>query len=716
MTVSTILHYDLVEKIGEGGMGVVWRAHDQKLGRDVAVKVLREQFMGDRDRRTRFKREAKAIAALNHPNIVTIHAVEEVEELCLIIMEFVQGEALIKHIPGPGLALNHFLELAIPLADALSSAHECGIIHCDLKPSNILLSKSGVPKILDFGLARVRAQETALDLLQSSDTTITSVAQLAGTVSYMSPEQLRCEPLDHRSDIFSLGIVLYEMATGQRPFQGKTAADVVASILKDTPVAVDELRPDFPHWLELIIRQCLEKNTRQRMQSALDLRNELEQLKSEKMSLKKELISSIAVLPFTDMSREKDQAYFCEGMAEEIINALSRIRDLHVVSRTSAFQFREGIVDSQEIGRRLRVGSLLEGSVRKSGNRLRIGVQLTNVADGYQLWAGRYDRDMSDVFAVQDEIARNIVQALQVALTPREGATLRKIPTRDVQAYDYYLRGRKFYYQYGKRDIEFALQLFSRAIELDPAYALAYAGLADCWSYLYLYAERSESARLQADLASRKAVELDPESAQAHASWALSLSLNGRDEEAEWAFETAVSIDPHLFEAYYFHARQCFAGGQFEKAARLFEEASRVRPEDFQSPLLVAQIYDELKRETDAREARQRGVAIAEQHLKLNPDDARAVYMTANGLAALGERERGREWAQRALAMSPEDGMLLYNVGCIYSLLGDVEEAIDCLEKSAKFGLTQKGWFEHDSNLDPLRNHPRFKSLLQGLM
>jgi adenylate cyclase len=428
-----------------------------------------------------------------------------------------------------------------------------------------------------------------------------------------------------------------------------------------------------------------------------------------------ESAASIAVLPFTDMSREKDQEYFCEGMAEEIINALSRLKGLRVASRTSAFQFRKTAADSREIGRRLRVGTLLEGSVRRAENRLRIAVQLTDAESGYQLWSGCYEREMRDIFAVQDEIAQNIVQTLRLTLTAEERGALQKAPTTDVQAYDYYLRGRKFYYLFSRRDVEFAIQLFSQAVELDPAYVLAHAGLADCWSYTYLFGERTETARQHADAASLRAVELDPESAQAQASRGIALALYHRDEEAEKAFEAAIRLDPNLFEAHYFYARHSFAGGDPQKALRLYEQAMRVRPEDYQSPLLVGQIYDDLGRPQDARASRERGVRIAEEHLKLNPNDARAVYMAANGLAALGERQRAREWAQRALAMKPDEPMVLYNVACIYALLGLVEEAIDCLEKAARNNLVQKGWLEHDSNLDPLRTHPRFPSLLRLL-
>ena len=424
---------------------------------------------------------------------------------------------------------------------------------------------------------------------------------------------------------------------------------------------------------------------------------------------------SIAVLPFADMSQDADQAYFCDGIAEEIISALSRLAGLRVASRTSSFRIRPAAGDSREIGRQLGVQTLLEGGVRKSGDRLRITVQLIDAINGFQIWSERYDRQLIDIFPIQEEIAHHVVQALEVALSPAESSALRKPATHNVQAYDCYLRGRKFYYEYSPRAIEFAIQMFVRASELDPNYAQAYAGLADCWSYMYLYCDRSEAIRAQADRASLKAAELDPGSAQALASRGLSLSLAGRDQEAEQAFEAAIGIAPDLFEAHYFYARHCFALGRLETAVSQYEGAIRARPEDYQSPLLVAQSYDDLGRHSDAAAARRQGVSLAERHLLLNPDDARALYMAANGLAALGERERSRQFLERALAIRPDDPMLLYNSGCIFAMLGLLEPALDCLEKAVLGGLTQKGWYLHDSNLEPLRSLPRFQELLETL-
>ncbi len=424
---------------------------------------------------------------------------------------------------------------------------------------------------------------------------------------------------------------------------------------------------------------------------------------------------SIAVLAFSDMSPEKDQEYFCDGIAEAIISDLSHVKGLRVAARTSAFAFKGKSEDVRTIGRRLGVATVLEGSVRKAGNQLRITVQLINVDDGYHLWSERYDRELKDVFAIQDEISRSIAAALQITLSAKERDAIRKVPTTDLEAYDYYLRGKQFYSQYKRRGIEFALRMFRQSIELDANYARAYAGIADCCSFLYLYAGRHLIHRDDADSASRKAIELDPESAEAHASRGIALSLKGANEEAEAAFETAIRFGPRLFDAYYFYARFAFAQGNLEKAIELYEKSSDVNPQDYQAPLLVAQIYSDLGNSTEAEASRRRGIRNAEAKLKMNPDETRAVYMGANGLVALGDIDKGLDWANQAKAMDPDEPMVLYNVACIQSLAGKIDDAIDSLERAVRSGLTEKGWIEHDSNLDHLRNHPRYPGLVRLL-
>ena len=707
-------NYRLLEKLGEGGMGVVWKAHDLKLDRDVAIKFLPEGAGNDPDRRAFFEREAKAVAALSHPNIVTIFAVAEAEGTIFFTMELIDGQPLSRLIEPGGVSLDRFLELALPLTGAVAAAHARGIVHRDLKPQNIMIDTAGALKILDFGLARILLP-LPWAIGRDDGSTATLDADFAGTIAYMSPEQLRSAPLDHRTDIFSLGVVLFEWATGRLPFAGKTGPERIAAVLKDEPLSASELNPRLPRQIDRVLRHCLEKEPRYRMASAMDLRQELEALRQAGAEGRAAGPPSIAVLPFADMSRERDQGYFCDGIAEEIINALCRIQGLRVASRTGSFQFKGAAADLREIGNTLRVDNVLEGSVRKSDNRLRITVQLVEAARGYHLWSESFDRELRDVFAIQQEIARNIARSLEVTLSPQEKGALAEIPTSHVQAYDYYLRGRSFYYRYGRHEIEFALQLFSRATELDPGYALAHAGLADCWSYIYLYSERKDALRDQAEAAGRRAAELAPECAQAQASLAVALSLGSRKEEAQAAFERAIRLDPALFEAWYFYARHAFAGGDMPKAASLYEEAMRVRPEDFNAPLLVAQVYQELGRPTDAQAARRLGVDLVQKHIDLHPDDARALYMGANGLVALGEKEKGLEWARRARRIDPDDPMLLYNLGCIHALAGDPDDALDCLERAAAGGILQKGWYEHDGDLVALHGHPRFKALLERM-
>ena len=423
--------------------------------------------------------------------------------------------------------------------------------------------------------------------------------------------------------------------------------------------------------------------------------------------------SSIAVLPFVDMSPDKDQDYFCEGMAEEIINALTKINGVQVASRTASFQFKDETIDINQIGERLNVNTVLEGSVRKAGDQLRVTAQLIKVEDGYHIWSEGYDRDLQDVFSIQKEIAKNIVEAFQLSLSPTEEKAIEKRPTTNVEAYDFYLRGRKYFYQHRKQGFDYAREMFSRAIETDPSYALAHAGLADCFSRLYMYADSSVSNRLQAETASRLALELDPNLAQAHASRGLALSLSKRYEEAEKAFESAIRLDPNLFEAYYFYARDSLAQGKLEKAVTSFEAACRVRPEDYQSPALLAQAYTGLGRKEEAIKAKWRALDIIEGHLERNPDDARALYLGAAGLIELGKNEQGLDWASRALAMDPEDALINYNVACVYSTSGNLDLALDCLEKSVSRGMAHKDWIAHDTDLDPLRDHPRFKTLFK---
>jgi serine/threonine protein kinase/Tfp pilus assembly protein PilF len=709
---QTLSHYRLLEQIGQGGMGVVWKALDTSLGREVALKLLPDELGQDAERLARLEGEARALAALNHPNIVTIHSIEEAEGRRFLAMELLPGRPLAELIPSDGFPVHELLRIARPVVEAVGAAHRRGVTHRDLKPRNVMVAEDSV-KVLDFGLAQSPSVAPAAEVSEQPTRTLAG-ERLVGTLAYMAPERIEGLPADARSDIFSLGVLLYEMATGRRPFDAGSAAALISSVLRDAPVPPTRLNPAYPPRLDRIVARCLEKDPHYRWPSAQDLLWELEQMAGE-VGAELRLERSIAVLPFADLSREKDQDYFCEGIAEEILIALSGVGGLQVASRSSSFRFGKAEVDVREIGARLGVGALLHGSVRRAGDRLRITAELADTRSGFRIWAERYDREMRDVFAIQDEIAQSIARALEVSLPAGERAGRGAPSPPDVQAYDYYLRGRKFFYLYSRRGMQFALELYSRAIERDASYARAYAGIAQCCAFLYQNAGGHAEDLGRADEAARRALALDPESAEAHAACGVALSLHGEHAQAGAEFETAIHSDPNLFEAHYFYARDCFARGDDEGAVRHYEAAMRARPDDFQSPLLAAQSYARLGRQAQADEARRRGVRLAEAHLRLNPDDARALYMGANGQVALGQLERGLEWADRALAIDPDEAMLLYNIACIRSLAGAKELALDCLERSVRAGLVLRDWLLHDPDLGPLRGEPRFEAVLRSL-
>jgi TolB-like protein/Flp pilus assembly protein TadD len=545
-----------------------------------------------------------------------------------------------------------------------------------------------------------------------------------GTPAYMSPEQAagEAEP-DGRSDVYSLGCVLYEMLAGVAPFTGPTAQAIITKRFTEPVPSVRAARPTVPESVDQAVTKALAKVPADRYATGAQLAQALvvhtgttpSGTPTPPAAPAAAAGKSIAVLPFVNMSNDPENEYFTDGIAEEIINALSKVQALQVASRTSSFAFKGKSEDIGEIGRKLKVGTVLEGSVRKAGMKLRVTAQLVNVADGYHLWSERYDRQLEDVFAIQDEIAENIVKALRVVLSDREKRAIEKAPAESVEAYDYYLRGRQFFHQFRRSGIQFARRMFERAMEIDPGYVRAYAGASDCCSFLYMYWDGSRSNLDGADTYSRKALELGPELAEAHAARGLAVSLSKKYEEAEREFETAIRLDPKLFEAHYFYGRATFQQGKYAETVQHYEDASRVRPEDYQTVLLMTSPLRSLGRTADAEAALQRGRQLVERHLELNPDDARALYLGAGALTVAGEQERALEWAKRALAVDAEDSAVLYNVACFYALAGKTDDALHCLEKATQNGFGHKAWIENDSDLDSLRGDPRFVLLLQKL-
>lgn len=422
---------------------------------------------------------------------------------------------------------------------------------------------------------------------------------------------------------------------------------------------------------------------------------------------------SIAVLPFVDMSPDKDQGYFCEGVAEEILNALTKIPELSVAARSSSFQFNTGTYDVRDIGRELGVKTILEGSVRKSADRLRITAQLVKSSDGYHLWSKTYNAELDDVFAIQDEIATSIANALLETLKPEEPLAIHTTSTTDVSAYEYYLRGRQFFKRFRKMDIEYARQMFREAIDIDPEFALAWAGYADCHSFLVMYVDPQASYREEANTASKRALELAPDLAEAHASRGLACLVSEEFDGAEQEFRKAIELNPCLFEAYYFYARTQFHRGDMQAAAELFKKAAEVDPTDYQSRCLRVQILRGEGRVEEAVAEAKDAVAVIENHLRWNPDDARAFYLGAGSLIALGDSARAKRWLHRAIEIAPEDSVVLYNVACNLSTQGEADEALVYLERAVDNGAVSAAWMRNDEDLANLRDVPGFAKLLQ---
>jgi serine/threonine protein kinase/tetratricopeptide (TPR) repeat protein len=648
---TTVSTYRIISSIGVGGMGEVYRAHDARLGRDVALKILPDSLAANADHRARFEREARAVAALNHPHIVTIYSTEQDGDVRFLTMELVEGQTLDRAIPSSGLPIRQFFDVAVALADALQAAHQKHITHRDLKPSNVMVSNDGRVKVLDFGLASASAAlDSELDVVTKP--ALTQAGVVIGTVPYMSPEQIEAKPIDPRSDLFSLGIVLYEMAVGSRPFRGDSSAALMSAILRDEPRSVREQRPDVPDGVSRLIAHCLRKTPRDRVQSATDV---LAELKTQRRAFESApviettpsigRIGSIAVLPFTDMSAAQDQGWFCDGIAEEILNALSPLKGLKVAARASAFSFRGKDVDLKTIGEKLHVTTVLEGSVRRAGERVRITVQLNHVEDGFQMWSERYDREINDIFDVQDEIAKAVAERLRITLTDDISQRLVPKATANVDAYQLYLKGRALLTRRGS-GMWAALQLFQQAVALDAEYVLAWSGIADAFTVVGYYGlGRPDGFRQQALDAAHKAIALDPQSAEAHTSLACALLFYRGDRRgAEREFKIALDLNPHYIQARCWYA-----------------------------VFLLQWTYGRIEE----------GVAEARLALESDPLSSYAMTMHALTLIMAGRNVEAITSAQKAIEADPDSNIAVWSLGQAFAWSGKTDEALHTHQRAA---------------------------------
>jgi serine/threonine protein kinase/tetratricopeptide (TPR) repeat protein len=749
--------YEIVAALGAGGMGEVYRARDIRLGREVALKVLPADVASNPVRLARFEREARTVAGLNHPNIVVLHSVEDADGVRFLTMELVEGQSLDRHVAPGGLPVVRVVELGIALADALVAAHDKGVVHRDLKPANVILTREGRVKVLDFGLAKLTAPETGLDATQAMTMTapLSSEGMVMGTAPYMAPEQIRGETVDARSDLFSLGIILFELLTGRRPFLGASAADVTSSILRDTPPPVYALREDVPADVARIVGRCLDKDPERRPQTAKDVRNELDiarrAIESGDVAIARpgatattarRDMPSIAVLPFENRSGDEEDEYFADGITEDVIAQLCKVRTLKVISRTSVMPFKGHQESLRDIASRLQVAHVLEGSVRRFGERVRIFAQLVEPVSGQNVWAETYDRKLKDIFEIQTEVALQIAGALRAELTPNERERIQRGPTRDIQAYELYLRGRQCLVQFSVEGLRRSIEYFERAIERDPDYAPAHAGLAMAFPELSEHGTLSrDQAGARALSAAAKAVALDPELGDAHCALAYARMVFDLDwPAAEAGYKRALELSPGNAFAYDLYGRMCAGLGRFDEAIALQERAHELDPlvlrADLATTLLRAGRNEEAARiaaravQVDPKDARVRatfgwalfrqgrveeGVRELELAAALAPDEDMWLAQLGEAYALAGATEKAREVLRKLEDPQRPSPPSPYHLAYVYTGLGDAERAMDCLERAHESGDGPVYGIKGSFLLTPLRQHPRFLALMKRM-
>ncbi len=740
-TGSRLGPYEIVAPLGAGGMGEVYRARDTRLGREVAIKVLPEDMATDPARLARFEREAQTVAALNHPNIVTLHSIEESGGIRFLTMELIEGQSLDRLVVPGGVPLVRALELAIPMADALVAAHGRGAVHRDLKPANVMVTREGRVKVLDFGLAKFASPGSTLEETQALTVAspLSGAGQVVGTVPYMAPEQVRGETVDARTDLFALGAILYELLAGRRPFTGETSADVSSAILRDTPASLQGLRPDLPPDVTRIVGRCLEKDPERRVQTAKDVRNELESVRrameSEASSASRTIHApvaapedarpSVAVLPFVNRSRDPEDEYFSDGLADELVGVLAKIRGLRVASRSSSFQFRGQAENQAVIGQKLNVATLLEGSVRKSGNRVRITVELVKVSDGSHLWSETYDRTLEDIFAVQDDIAQSVVKELRAALLgdapdSRASGELRvevaqaaKGRGHDAEAHRLFLQGRFLVSRLSEADVARGIDQLHSALKLEPAHALAWACLSWAESYRAVVGHVPlDSAIARAREAAAHALELEPglpegqlalgairhwydfdwqgadeayqralESAPGNAEVLRAVGLLilnlGRSEEAITYCLRAVELDPLSVASYAALGRAYRATGMLAEAETAFRTGLEISPHATAISVLLGLVIDAQGRPEEAL-----GFILAEKA------DWSRQYGLAIVYHKLGRHVESDDMLRQLTDQNAETSA--YQIAEAHAVRGEVDQSFAWLERS---------YVQHDSGI-----------------